>query len=1117
MDEFDPVHPDYTEEQTAAPAASLLGQRVDQVESQQSTTENVVDSFQATTALAKGARLVSDEAEAVGDHNFAFVGNDTARLVLGGVGSLVGMGSGPADYDRSKEYDNLVRGIPSQYHDDITAHDNLAAAQRSRARVQEQIERGQRIGKQVGISPVVAGFLGSVVDVDLPLAVMSGGGYGAAKLSRATLKTARAAGASPRAAQRMGSTAIGLSGGIQAGAVVGVAQAAWDETTDWTAIPAMILENAAMGGALGGAFNLDARSVMRGARSEFLDRVARDDPTLKLDHSNTENWEPNGLPLRQLPTEGAVLDSSAGAQQVQPQVQRVPSPDEAPRHAEVLDDAHDWWYKSGWGSGKRSAEEEQVYQTMINSRLGDTLGRDYNALLKSESKVANYFAGAIFESPHSYGRNQRTASIDMDRFQRQIMEHVPRTDSAASRWAKRNNGTLMNTGYGTTYSARAAFNREVILEVNAQRHGKSHTADPDILDAVEAYKQSGSTALDIQQDLRWNGARPVEGFDTIPRDNKPWLPYNWTSSTYRGWLREGRVSEQSVVNALRDGYLSSSSWSPDHAEKVAKAVVTRLRQDEFGVSGSLRDIMNGDSRETFEVMLKNAGVSRQDIEAILERVTGNKEEAGRSSHAKFRNEIDLSIPIATTDGSTLALADLMDQDLTKVWARYARGSAGRGAMAQAGVPSSAKMETMIEAMNIEKAALGEDSIEPERMRAMLSPFFGGIQHGFANGQRNEGISGPFEALRRFASLSLLGKLGMAQLAETGAPMAAAGMANWYNRAIGQQIDAMGRAERQKVLNDLAFMTGGIGKDHHYFTPHLHLDEVSAKDGAKFLNGVNRTLATGQWLQGYTSLFNNIRSWQQTTAALGTTDKLLKDLKNGKLDRFRALEDYGLNDDILDELQKLMDNGTITFGKRGSTEYVDALNMDKWDRETADVFGNTITRAINQQVQKSVPGETDMWMHTQGASLFVHLKTFPLQAVTKQAVRNARFADSEAIGTLFYGFGTALMAVHIRDMLDGRERDTADRVRAAVSYSNMTGFVPMVWDPAMTVLGMDNARINPFGDRYQMTIPTVDVANRIMGLPGAVGAIATGEDTKKDWQAVKSIPFFNSYLISRLFD
>ena len=162
------------------------------------------------------------------------------------------------------------------------------------------------------------------------------------------------------------------------------------------------------------------------------------------------------------------------------------------------------------------------------------------------------------------------------------------------------------------------------------------------------------------------------------------------------------------------------------------------------------------------------------------------------------------------------------------------------------------------------------------------------------------------------------------------------------------------------------------------------------------------------------------------------------------------------------------------------------------------------------------GEADVWMNTEALSLISQFKTFPMQAISKQSIRHMRFADQEALMTLGMGAVTAYLALSIRDMAYGRERSTRERALAAVSYGNMTGFIPMVVDPTMTMLGLDNYRFNTYGSAWELSAPALDVANRAVQLPGALIKAGTGQELKgADTSAIKAIPFMNLPILSRM--
>jgi hypothetical protein len=107
-------------------------------------------------------------------------------------------------------------------------------------------------------------------------------------------------------------------------------------------------------------------------------------------------------------------------------------------------------------------------------------------------------------------------------------------------------------------------------------------------------------------------------------------------------------------------------------------------------------------------------------------------------------------------------------------------------------------------------------------------------------------------------------------------------------------------------------------------------------------------------------------------------------------------------------------------------------------------------------------------------------------------------------------------VAVRDAIDGRERSTSDLAKAAFGYSNMTGWVPMVYDPMMTMVGLEDLRINQYGPHSETTLPALDWANRALRLPGAAADKLTGQDDWHDRQSLRALPYANTVFLSWMF-
>ena len=100
---------------------------------------------------------------------------------------------------------------------------------------------------------------------------------------------------------------------------------------------------------------------------------------------------------------------------------------------------------------------------------------------------------------------------------------------------------------------------------------------------------------------------------------------------------------------------------------------------------------------------------------------------------------------------------------------------------------------------------------------------------------------------------------------------------------------------------------------------------------------------------------------------------------------------------------------------------------------------------------------------------------------------------------------------VRAAVDGKEMTPEEHAKRAFGYSNMTGFLPMVYDPLMTVMGLDDYRFNQFGRHSEIMPPILSWANDAHRLPGALVASATGTADYDDMSAKRTLPFANTML------
>tara|TARA_R110002012_G_scaffold166866_1_gene330314 strand:- start:544 stop:816 length:273 start_codon:yes stop_codon:yes gene_type:complete len=76
---------------------------------------------------------------------------------------------------------------------------------------------------------------------------------------------------------------------------------------------------------------------------------------------------------------------------------------------------------------------------------------------------------------------------------------------------------------------------------------------------------------------------------------------------------------------------------------------------------------------------------------------------------------------------------------------------------------------------------------------------------------------------------------------------------------------------------------------------------------------------------------------------------------------------------------------------------------------------------------------------------------------------------------------------------------------------MTGFLPMAYDPLMTILGLEDKRINQFSPHSEITPPVISWGNDAIRLPGALAKGIAGQADGADMAAIRTTPFANTIL------
>ena len=1019
-----------------------------------------------------------------------------------------------AGFDPQRWLDQHGGSIDPSLHGEFSGVRSTGEAHELSRRLGDDLKDQQLLSAK-GARGMAAMMLAGMVDIDAPISFASGGLYNAGK----AYKIAR-----------------GAAKGAVVGGGLGAAQNLVDPLAETSDVVYGALLGAGLGGAGGAALNrslADTAQEFERSRQGLLDALENsvDGDITDPGRAVTPTLAP---PQRPLPAPGDNVDApdadpdagSVGARRLnadQPENPLTAGMSEAQK--DIFEIARGTLMDTAGFRG------EFVMDLMENMEGVDDLageaGRRLGKAIQSTPGLRSLYddvagggtimkalAYELLESPAGRARNNTSASALHRRYERQLATELVPIDEAYAKWAKQN-------GYGikdrVSGKSRRAFDRQVLMEMNARWYGDELTVNPLIKQAADA--MDAHYALDLRIKTGRDFETAVDGAMEINQRSGHYTR-KWEGKEIRRVMRQQNATRENIEGVVAVAYKNMHPELDDaKAQMVAKAIVRRALASDEGMDVNMLMTLNSDGREMLRQTLLDSGYTGKDFDNLMGALTGAAESRGKLASNKQRIDLDMRVDI-----NGISMMDLISNNISEITARNARRTAGAAALARKGITNKAQQKEYIDAAMREMANAGHDDLQKQReiLEDMFSYFGGGAISG--------GVSPTMSRMKRLTNLVLLNQMGMTQLGETGAQIHMAGWDTWKRHA-KSLMDGMEKGgPHHEMAKDIQVFFGRIGDEHLLFRPELQLEEMSGSgayamelDG--FLNTITNVsdvlIGKGTRLQGYISGFNYVKSTQQKIAVTAMADKVFQIMrKEVYTDAEKAkLADAGIDPNFY---QRYIENGTVEFSPEG---YVDRLNMSKWDPSDADDFATALGRMVDQAVQRGMIGEDSRWWNKGWGVLFSHLKTFPLMAMQKQAARNLNMGKPEVTAAALMGLATAGMAYYARQIINGRETDTADVIKGAFTMSNITGWFPMMWDPVASILNMDDMRFNSFGRQNMRTgiVPTpavIPTLNRVAHIPGGLNPLVTN---KKDFiNAVGAFPvagnaYGMTYILNKMRD
>ncbi|MGX9389620.1 hypothetical protein ACWX0O_01720 [Nitrobacteraceae bacterium UC4449_H16] len=1035
----------------------------------------------------------------------------------------------------------------------------------------DETQKQEVLARRGGFSTFVAAGLAGIVDIDTPIAMLSGGASAGFKGGIMATKWGRIAGTA-------------AAGGLTQAAAQTLAFEA-GTTGDWTSIPAAGLGGMVFGAA-GGALRKSrteehANASIEKAAKEFDDTITEgtplanrdirteahmhDDPygsdepvilhapegstgtTFKVEelgiHPDSVGEGAAGATMRDVQGESG---GSIGARQLQSQGSLATIT--SPRVSKMITDAQRFLQRSGIeqeynekysGLSAKGAAGDAVAKA--GARFHDALASsmfatDFDTMWRSGSAVAKRVAYDIFENASGVVRNNRSAAMIKDVYEKRLLgTFMPQYETGIKMWAKDNGISWYDRI--TNSAHREKFNREVITELQTRAYDPNSARQiPDsvklVADAHDAWSK-----LDVEIGQGRPGEGSIKGYENL-QSYSGYYSQKWSGSNIEKLIRKGGRTIAEITEAVSEAYVKKHGMTKAHADVYAAAMVRRARASERGTDTNLLGIFQQDGKEYLAEILKDNGIPQQEANKLIDKLVGEAAVRGQAGHTKGR--IDLDMRFTASNG--ISMMDLIDTDVARLVARRARGTSGSAALARKGIKSREDRAAIREAILQEQFARGQSVQTGTGVRDKFNDLIDKDKHltgedidnmfsYFDAGPIAGGISPGYSNAKKLTNLALLNQLGLTQMAETGAQIAAVGLKRWFEHA-GGAIRGNAMNPKSALSAELRHM-GVLVPEEKLFRDDFNLEmDRAGPVQSEFMQKMSTVLNHGQRLQGYTSGFYAVRNFQQRVAVTSAADKIMQNMAGLANDfSVERAADIGLDAKLYARLAKKYANPPVGAKKRKTSivEFKDGslhkLNLDKWEPEDVEDFALSLNRHVNQVVQKAMAGESSILFHKDGvASLFFHLKAFPMLALEKQAGRNFKMADGEAAYTFLAGLATAAAAYGVKQAINGNTNNmTLDKLsRGAIGLSNMTGWLPMWSDPVASMLGMDALKFNTYSrgiDGNVLSTPAaLTTVNRMSNIPAIPVHAVTGNLSNNDVRALQATPIIgNAYGFTAMFN
>ncbi len=554
------------------------------------------------------------------------------------------------------------------------------------------------------------------------------------------------------------------------------------------------------------------------------------------------------------------------------------------------------------------------------------------------------------------------------------------------------------------YAAQARIEREVQRELfrreQLTREGQNNLSmSPDVVppritkmaDALDALHQKALT------ELKSGGVAGAEDLDVKPG----YLSRKWSSLAMdqamdrmvaRGITREAAQSKLYglVSLSLRRGNALDKKLS----DQIGKAIVDRtLRKGYFEDAVFTTPAGEGQLKEMRDI-LKDGGMSHQDIERALDVLRIQSDDAGKSGFLKHRMDLDYKATMRFGD-EDLSIMDLIDSRVNTIVDQYVSQVSTQAAFARKGLVKRSDIEAMREELL--------HNVPVEKRAAAKDLFDNTIAHfrGDPNGAK---INENFRLMQSYGRSITLAWSGLWQLTEFATAMGEYGLLKSLKYA-AQEIP--GFKALMKPTKEDARSLNNVLAEHSSASLRMRPYLSKFEDGYEMDMSSALQLSaqtTGQMVP-YANAMRYVHHKQAAIVGNLILDRLDLAAK-GNLKAREALAKYGLEAPVMDKLA----NEIKTHG----------YDVDAWDDKVWEATRPAFAKMMDASVLRGRLGDMPEFAAFDPVGKFVFTyRTFVLTAHNKVLAGMLERNGAGAVGlVLMYQLPLSLAAVQAQSVVMG---------------------------------------------------------------------------------------------------